>query len=102
VAGLFGDYNLLRGPDAQQLAAAPLATGTALLVRPEQLHVGASGSKGLSGTVRAVRFLGSYYEIEIQLPASVVRARASAALAPGAAVAVGLAPGAGWPLAAGE
>jgi iron(III) transport system ATP-binding protein len=104
VAGLFGDYNLLRGPDAQQLAAAPLATGTALLVRPEQLHVGASGSEGLSGTVRAVRFLGSYYEIEIQLPASVVRAQASAAAVPaaGAAVAVGLAPSAGWPLAAGE
>jgi iron(III) transport system ATP-binding protein len=99
VAALFGDYNLLRGSEAQQLAAAPLAAGAALLVRPEQLHIGASGSAGLPGTVRAVRFLGSYYEVEIQLPQNVVRARLSAvAVAPGEAVRITLA-GAGWALA---
>jgi iron(III) transport system ATP-binding protein len=103
VAALFGDYNLLRGPDAQQLAPAPLAAGATLLLRPEQLLVGAEGSAGLPGTVRAVRFMGGYYEVEIQLPVSVVRARVSAAVpTAGAAVTVELAPGAGWPLAASE
>jgi ABC-type Fe3+/spermidine/putrescine transport system ATPase subunit len=98
VAALFGDYNLLRGPDAQQLAAAPLAAEAALLVRPEQLQLTPAGTGGLPGTVRAVRFLGSYYEVEIQLPASVVRARVSeAALAPGDAIEVS-AGGAGWVL----
>jgi ABC-type Fe3+/spermidine/putrescine transport system ATPase subunit len=98
VAALFGDYNLLRGPDAQQLAAAPLAAEAALLVRPEQLQLTPAGTGGLPGTVRAVRFLGSYYEVEIQLPASLVRARVSeAALAPGDAIEVS-AGGAGWVL----
>ncbi|HET9502381.1 MAG TPA: ABC transporter ATP-binding protein [Hymenobacter sp.] len=89
VAALFGDYNLLRGPAAQRLAPAPLAPGAALLLRPEQVHIGPSGGEGLPGTVRAVRFMGSYYEVEIELADSVVRARTStAAFAPGAAVAV--------------
>jgi iron(III) transport system ATP-binding protein len=39
--------------------------------------------------VRAVRFLGSYYELEIQLPENIVRARANAAsFTPGDAVQV--------------
>ncbi len=89
VAALFGDYNLLRGEAAQRLAPAPLAPEAALLLRPEQLRLGASGSEGLPGTVRAVRFMGSYYEVEIELADSVVRARTStAAFAPGAVVAV--------------
>jgi len=98
VAALFGDYNLLRGTDARQLATAPLATGAALLVRPEQLLLSATGGPGLPGIVRAVRFLGSYYEVEIQLPESVVRARATAAaFAPGDTVQVS-AGAAGWAL----
>jgi ABC-type Fe3+/spermidine/putrescine transport system ATPase subunit len=89
VAALFGDYNLVRGADRQALGqAADTAPDAALLVRPEQLVLAADGP-GLAGTVRAVRFLGSYYELEIQLPENVVRARAStAAFAPGAAVRV--------------
>jgi iron(III) transport system ATP-binding protein len=103
IAALFGDYNLLHGPDTQQLAAAPLAAGAALLVRPEQLVLRPAGEAGLPGTVRAVRFLGSYYEVEIQLPASMVRAwMSTAAPTTGAAVAVGLTVGAGWSLIAGE
>jgi iron(III) transport system ATP-binding protein len=98
VAALFGDYNLLRGLDAQQLATSPLAADAALLVRPEQLLLSATGGPGLPGIVRAVRFLGSYYEVEIQLPENVVRARATAAaFAPGDAVQVS-AGAAGWAL----
>ncbi|RZK88829.1 MAG: TOBE domain-containing protein [Hymenobacter sp.] len=90
VAALFGDYNLVRGADRQALGAsdAPYSAEAALLVRPEQLVLAAEGA-GLAGTVRAVRFLGSYYELDIQLPENVVRARASAAdFVPGDAVTV--------------
>ena len=98
VAALFGDYNLVRGADRQALdSVAGLAPETPLLVRPEQLVLAAAGS-GLAGTVRAVRFMGSYYEYEIQLPENVVRARVgTAAFAAGAAVGVSLA-ASGWPL----
>ena len=100
VAALFGDYNLVRGADAQNLATVPLATDEALLVRPEQLHLQPAGSAGLHCTVRAVRFLGSYYEVEIQLTESVVRVRAiTSAFAPGDAVVVSLAVGSGWVIA---
>jgi iron(III) transport system ATP-binding protein len=98
VAALFGDYNLLRGADARQLATAPLATDAALLVRPEQLLLSATGGPGLPGIVRAVRFLGSYYEVEIQLPENVVRVRANVAVfTPGDTVQVS-AGAAGWAL----
>jgi ABC-type Fe3+/spermidine/putrescine transport system ATPase subunit len=98
VAALFGDYNLVRGADRQALGQAADADPEAtLLVRPEQLVLAADGP-GLPGTVRAVRFLGSYYELEIQLPENVLRARASTAVfAPGAAVRVSTVAG-GWAL----
>ncbi len=98
VAGLFGDYNLVRRADAQRLSSAtPLPLGAALLVRPEQLLIGSKIENALLGTVRAVRFLGSYYEVEIQLPENVVRARVStAAFVPGAVVAVSSMVGSGW------
>ena len=80
-AGLFGDYNLLRGPDRQALAPTPPAAPEAdLLLRPEQLRLAPPGPGGVGGTVRAVRFFGSYYELEVELPAgTLVRARAPTA-----------------------
>jgi ABC-type Fe3+/spermidine/putrescine transport system ATPase subunit len=92
-AALFGDYNLVRGADRLALGATPgsHAAEAALLVRPEQLVLAANGP-GLAGTVRAVRFLGSYYELEVQLPENTVRARAGAAsFGPGDAVQVSVA-----------
>jgi len=99
-AALFGDYNLVRGADRQALgpAAASYAAEAALLVRPEQLVLAAGGA-GVAGTVRAVRFLGSCYELEIQLPENVVRARANAAtFTPGDAVQVSVAAAGSWVL----
>jgi ABC-type Fe3+/spermidine/putrescine transport system ATPase subunit len=99
-AALFGDYNLVRGADRQALgpAGASYTAEAALLVRPEQLVLAADGA-GVAGTVRAVRFLGSYYELEIQLPENLVRARTSAAaFAPGDAVQVSVAAAGSWVL----
>jgi iron(III) transport system ATP-binding protein len=93
VGGLLGDFSLLHGPDW------PGSTepGTALLLRPEQLRLGASGAPGLPGRVRAVRYQGSYYEVEVQLAASVVRVPATTPPAVGDACTVALtAPG--WPV----
>lgn len=87
-AALFGDYNLVRGPERQALAPTVAGPGV-LLVRPEQLRLGPAGGGGVGGTVRAVRFFGSYYELEVQLPTVVVRVRTGRAdFVVGAAVAV--------------
>ena len=102
-AALFGDYNLVRGADHRVLMPGRQGSrrvkshATGLLVRPEQLRLGPATGAGLVGTVRAVRFLGSYYEVEIELPETVVRVRAASAdWAVGAAVRVTVAAGGGW------
>ena len=103
-AALFGDYNLVGGADQQALVPTAKVSRKSkrpekvLLVRPEQLRLGSvvDGS-GLAGTVRAVRFLGSYYEVEIELPETLVRVQITAtALAVGDAVRVSVAAGGGW------
>jgi len=100
-AALFGDYALLRGADRQALAPAARrpAPGTALLVRPEQFRLSAPGGPGVSGMVRAVRFLGSQHEVEVALAKNTIRVRTDAPPpAAGTAVAVTLAAGRGWEL----
>jgi iron(III) transport system ATP-binding protein len=96
-AALFGDYNLVRGTDRQALAPAlTLGADEALLVRPEQVVLTAAGD-GLAGTVQVIRFLGSYYELEIKLPENTIRARTSAVdFALGDTIYVSLAVGNGW------
>lgn len=75
-AALLGDYNLVRGLDRSALVPGVVGVG-ALLVRPEQLRLGSAEAGKPLGTVRAVRFLGSYYELEVQLAMMSVRVRAS-------------------------
>ena len=103
-AALFGDYNLVRGadrqalmPDSKSLRKLKSAENV-LLVRPEQLRLGPSADcSGLAGTVRAVRFLGGFYEIEIDLPETLVRVHVvNTALVVGDAVHVAVTPGGGW------
>ncbi|NVO83415.1 ABC transporter ATP-binding protein [Hymenobacter terrestris] len=96
-AALFGDYNRFEGPDLRALLAAPRRRlpSPVLLVRPENLQLAPAGSPGAAGTVRAVRFMGSYYEVEVQLPATLLRVRLPAAtVVAGEAVTVQLAEGA--------
>lgn len=98
-AALFGDYNLIRGAEARQLRTEGLPEGP-LLVRPEQLRL-APTTQGLPGIVQAVRFFGSFYEVEIHSQDHVMRLRTatSEGLVAGLAVHVELAPASGWVLA---
>jgi ABC-type Fe3+/spermidine/putrescine transport system ATPase subunit len=97
-AALFGDYNLVRGSDRRAILPGQRPQqNAALLVRSEQFRLGAADVKGAAGTVQAVRFLGSYYEVEIQLKENVVRARVAATtLRPGDRTSVSAT--AGWRL----
>ena len=100
VAGLFGDYTLVRGADRSALRpGVPAPKGTALLVRPEDFRL-ATNAAGVAGTVRAVRYFGSYEEVEIALPKNIIRARhSSSTFKIGDAVFVSLAAGGGWDVA---
>ena len=96
VAALLGDYNLVHGADRYALAPDVSGPG-ALLVRPEQVRLGPAEARGLLGTVLAVRFLGSYYELEVRIGSTHLRARAFAAdYAVGQEAYVQVAPGTTW------
>ena len=100
-AALFGDYNLISGVDRRALLPGRrFKKDTALLVRPEQLQLRPAGEAGAAGTVRAVRFLGSYSEVEVALAEQNMRGRVDATdLRPGDKVSVSLVAGGGWPVA---
>ncbi|MCA8831675.1 ABC transporter ATP-binding protein [Hymenobacter pini] len=93
VAALLGDYSQIAGPDMRALLAAPRRKlpGTALLVRPEQVQLLPAIETGVAARVQSVRFMGGYYEVELELPAgSRLLARSSAVLGVGSAVTVQL------------
>lgn len=101
-AALFGDYNLVRGADRQALTPTigRFQQKDALLVRPEQFLISSSAKAGVGGTVLAVRFFGSYYEVEVRLPENTVRVRILAcALQPGDKAYLTVAAGGGWIMA---
>ncbi|MGY3089597.1 ABC-type Fe3+/spermidine/putrescine transport system ATPase subunit [Hymenobacter sp. UYAg731] len=100
-AALFGDYNLVHGADRRALLPGRrFKKDTALLVRPEQLQLRPAAGSGAVGTVRAVRFLGSYSEVEVALVAQNVRVRMdTTSLRPGDKTSLSLAAGAGWHIA---
>ncbi|SHL24735.1 ABC transporter ATP-binding protein [Hymenobacter psychrotolerans] len=100
VAGLFGDYNLLRGAAATALAdlAGLPPRRKPLLIRPENLLLTTeSAPHTLPATVRAVRFFGSYSEVDVALLRTRLTVKtASTDLMPGRAVGVALAPAGAW------
>ena len=95
-AALLGDYTLVRGADRYALAPG-LADDGALLVRPEHVRLGPADAGGPLGTVQTVRFLGSYYELEVRLATTLLRARATQpGFGIGEQVSVRVAPDAQW------
>lgn len=95
-AALLGDYTLVRGADRHALAPGLVGQGT-LLVRPEQVQLAPAAAGKLLGTVQSVRFLGSYYELEVQLGATRLRARTTqSTFEVGTQVGVQVTPDATW------
>lgn len=73
VAGLFGNYNVLKGAIAKlfaEKAGVPLQKGK-LLVRPENFRLTDAG-KGIKGTVRATTFYGSYTELTVAIARTII------------------------------
>lgn len=71
VAGLFGTYQLLNREDLIDFPVLQDLTqnGKKAFIRPEQFILGPPGSGTVTGTIRYIRFWGSFIELEIKLPA---------------------------------
>ena len=93
-AGLFGKYNMVDATLAARLGRLATADGQRVLyIRPEKLTLSAMGNAAAQGRVTAVAFLGSYYEVEVEIGAARLLVRAdSNSYKKGQAVFVGLAP----------
>lgn len=92
-ASLFGDYNLITGPPVAAFAKLAGSKGKPkskqLLIRPEAFQLNAAG--GQAGTVQAVRFYGSYSELDVYLLGTSVTVKTSeAGFEPGNEVRVSL------------
>jgi ABC-type Fe3+/spermidine/putrescine transport system ATPase subunit len=69
VAGLLGRYNLIP-PGKTGLFVERTGIGNvrkSLLIRPEAISIVKGGGTRLKGTVRQLRFMGSYYELDVQV-----------------------------------
>ncbi|WP_152268300.1 ABC transporter ATP-binding protein [Agriterribacter humi] len=77
-AALFGKYYVIDPEQAKPLLeAAPIeADGKNIFVRPEHFKIVAEGKRSLKGTVNAVYFFGSHYEIEILLSGDKITVKA--------------------------
>lgn len=64
VAGLFGTYNVYNSSKAEFFGLKPSKKN--LLIRPENFKIVAKKHKAVSGKVTAVRYFGSYYEIDVK------------------------------------
>ena len=93
-AGLFGKYNMVDATLAARLGRLATADGQRVLyIRPEKLTLSAMGNAAAQGRVTAVVFLGSYYEVEVEIGTARLLVRAdSNSYKKGQAVFVGLAP----------
>lgn len=69
VAGLFGSYNLIEGSNAGLLVNGwrLKPNGKDILVRPEGLKIVVSKRNAIPGMVTDIKYLGSHYEIEVDL-----------------------------------
>ena len=101
-AALFGDYNLLSGAGRRALLPGRRFPPRAprCCCGPSSCGWGRRAMAGAVGTVRAVRFLGSYSEVEVVLAEQTLRGRVDAAnWQPGDKISISVAAGGGWPVA---
>ncbi|SFN31332.1 ABC-type Fe3+/spermidine/putrescine transport systems, ATPase components [Chitinophaga sp. YR627] len=74
VAALFGSYNMI--PSAQATDFSKVSglhlNGKSLFIRPERFRIVEKGQHGLSGKIKDVSFMGSSYEVAVELPAATI------------------------------
>ena len=73
-AALFGAYNLIPPAAAKDFKGLPgiNVNGKSLYIRPERFEITDKAAHTLKGTVKEVHFMGSIYEIAVQLSSSIV------------------------------
>jgi iron(III) transport system ATP-binding protein len=67
IAGLLGEYNLI-SPDQNSLYKmfGGAETGETVYIRPEKIGVSIDPTKGISGTVIDVKFIGAHHRLMIR------------------------------------
>lgn len=74
VAGLLGSYVLLTAEEWRVLggsSGSPLLSDQYLL-RPEQFSITKSENGGVQGSIQQIRFWGSFFEIQVQMPGKII------------------------------
>ncbi|TWV98961.1 ABC transporter ATP-binding protein [Chitinophaga pinensis] len=74
VAALFGSYNMIpsaKAGDFSQVSGVHL-NGKSLFIRPERFRIVEKGQHELSGKIKDVSFMGSSYEVAVELPAATI------------------------------
>ncbi|PWV49630.1 ABC transporter ATP-binding protein [Chitinophaga sp. S165] len=73
-AALFGSYNMVPSAAAKDFKSLPgvHVNGKSLFIRPERFKITGNPEHALKGKIKEVNFMGSTYEIAVQLPSSVV------------------------------
>lgn len=73
-AALFGTYNLIPPAAAKDFKDLPgiNVNGKSLYIRPERFEITDKTTHTLKGKITEVHFMGSIYEIAVQLPSSIV------------------------------
>lgn len=75
VAGLFGKYNIV---NEQWVKIFPcLATDKRKFLRPQDFRITETDENCLQGTITAMNYMGSHYEIEVLLPGNSITVRSS-------------------------
>lgn len=87
VAGIFGKYNLLAPSTA---ALFGIQTGNSLYIRPEQIRIDSDAPYSNLATVTKTQYMGSHYEIYLQLQGINLLATSIGALAIGQNVIISL------------
>jgi ABC-type Fe3+/spermidine/putrescine transport system ATPase subunit len=99
VAALFGSYNLIssaKAADFSQVSGLSI-NGKNMFIRPERFRVVEQGQHALAGKIRDVSFMGSAYEVQVELASGTITVKTdNSALEKGAPIYLSLSPADVW------
>jgi len=88
VAALFGKYNLV-SPEIIQLFPS-LENDDRRFIRPGDFLINLNEDKGVKGEVRSLSFMGSYYEMEVEVSGCILTITTNISFTPGGTVRISL------------